>query len=171
MKRTNIFSISVILGALLVLGAVKASAQAGAAPSGQWGIGVVGSGDIGATVQYAFSPSVQVGLGLSVDGRSVSGSSTTNYGTELYARFILEGKVNPIIQAGFRRTSTDVSSGTTTVSVETNQIYGAVGLEYFVNRNVGVYGTVELLALTFDPSVTEYGIRNPRIGLEWYFDK
>lgn len=165
MKRTHFFSITFLLGALLVLGAVKASAQGSIAPSSQLGVGVnVGAG-VGAKIQYAINPSFQIGGGLSF--ASNSGGSTT--GIEAYVRFLLEGQVNPIIQAGFTTTSQKID-GAITNPAAVSGLYGGVGIEYFINRNVGVYGLVNILELQLDPSsVTTFGIMSPRLGLEWYF--
>jgi hypothetical protein len=109
---------------------------------------------------------VQIGLALGIAGRSSEGNSCT----DIYGRFLFEGTVNPFIQAGFRRTSFE--QGNTpgvTVTVDNNQIYGAFGLEYFFNRNVGVYAAFDVLALNLDPSATFFGANNGRVGVEWYF--
>lgn len=173
MKMRKFFSTTFILGAMLVLGAVQAFAQAGVAPASQFGIGAFAGGNItsgGFSVQYAINPSFQLGLALGVNGVSRDGNSATDYSTDLYGRFILEGVVNPFIQAGFRRVSEDVTIGTTTTTSEANQIYGGFGLEYFFNRNVGVFAGFDVVAIVLDPSLTRYGFNNGRVGVEWFFN-
>lgn len=165
MKRTHFFSITFLLGALLVLGAVKASAQGSIAPSGQLGIGVSAGTSVAATIQYAINPAVQIGAGVGYNKiEDVSRSAI-----ELYGRFLFEGQVNPFVQAGIRLTSNSTTSLGVTTSSSTNFIFAGVGLEYFVNRNVGVYGMVDVLDIQLDPSATSFGLSDSRIGLEWYF--
>ncbi|HVZ41664.1 MAG TPA: hypothetical protein VHI13_20455 [Candidatus Kapabacteria bacterium] len=162
MKRTNIFSFTLVIAALLVAGAVRLHAQGGIAPSGQFGLHIDVSGSTVAGAQYAFSPSLQAGAGLGYV--NTGGNSATTL--ELYVRFLLEGTVNPILQAGFTNGSTSASS------TSASGLYGAAGLQYFINRNVGVYGLVHVIDLPLqsgsDPS---FGIFDPRMGLEWYFNK
>ena len=169
MKMTKLLSSTLLLGALL-FGASKASAQGGIAPSKQLGIGVFAGGESGASIQYAFSPAFQLGLGVGISGASRDGNSSTDYLTDLYGRFVFEGVVNPLIQVGFRRGSTDNTVGGVTTTTTSNSVYGGAGLEYFFNRNVGVFGVIDILAINFDPSVTTYGFNTGRLGLEWYFN-
>ena len=75
-----------------------------------------------------------------------------------------------VIQVGFRRGSTDNTVGGVTTTTTSNSVYGGAGLEYFFNRNVGVFGVIDILAINFDPSVTTYGFNTGRLGLEWYFN-
>jgi hypothetical protein len=173
MKMTRLFTVTLMLGALVLLGASKASAQAGIAPSSQLGIGVFTGGNFtggGATIQYAINPSFQIGLALGILGVSQSGNSTTAYSTEIYGRFVLEGTVNPFIQASFRRTSQDVTVGTTTSTVTGNSLSAGFGLEYFLNRNAAVFAMIDVIDLDFDPSRTGFGFNSGRVGVEWYFN-
>lgn len=170
MKMIKLFSFTLLFGTLLMLGAANAQTTA---PSSQFGIGAFAGGSVtggGFQLQYAISPSVQIGLALGIAGQSSDGNSSTSYSTDIYGRFLFEGIVNPFIQAGFRRTSFEQGSTTgVTVTVDNNQIYGAFGLEYFFNRNVGVYAAFDVLALNLDPSATFFGANNGRVGVEWYF--
>jgi hypothetical protein len=173
MKMTRFFTITLMLGALILFGASRASAQAGIAPSSQLGIGIFAGGNLtsgGASIQYAINPSLQLGLALGVAGVSQSGNSTTNYSTEVYGRFILEGAVNPFIQAAFRRTSQDITVGTTTTTATGNALGAGFGLEYFFNRNGDVYAMIDVINLEFDPSRTVFGFNSGRVGVEWFFN-
>lgn len=163
MKKTNLFSLTAVLGAMLVLGAVQASAQAGVAPSGQLGIGVQIGGPV-ANIFYALSPSLQLGAGVGF--ASTDGVSST--ALDLHVRWLFEGKVNPLIQAGFEHDA--ANNGV--VSSTSDGAYAGVGLEYFFSRNVGVFGMGTVILLPFgDGAKPTFGVFNPRMGLEWYFDK
>lgn len=175
MKMSKLLSSTLMLGALL-FGAGKAAAQGGIAPSQQLGIGVFAGGNTqggGATFQYAFTPAVQAGLELGISASSDDAQSASNYAGGLYVRWLFEGVVNPLIQAGFRvngtSTTTKGSSGDVTVSNSRNEIYAGLGLEYFFNRNVGVFGMVEALDIYLDPSQTVFGLNSGRVGVEWFF--
>jgi hypothetical protein len=173
MKMTRLFTVTLMLGALVLIGASKASAQAGLAPSSQLGIGIFSGGNFtggGASIQYAINPSFQLGLALGVLGVSQGGTSTTNYSTEVYGRFILEGAVNPFIQASFRRSSQDVTVGTTTSTVTGNVLSAGFGLEYFFSRNGDVFAMIDVIDLAFDPSRTAFGFNTGRVGVEWFFN-
>ncbi len=176
MKMSKLLSSTLMLGALL-FGAGKAAAQGGIAPSQQLGIGVFGGGNGqggGATLQYAFTPAVQLGLELGIGTVSNDNASSSSYTGGLYARWLFEGAVNPLIQAGFRingtSNTTKSASGDVTVSGSSNEIYAGLGLEYFFTRNVGVFGLVEVLSLDLDPSQTTFGLNSGRIGVEWFFN-
>lgn len=160
MTMRKFFSTTLILGMLLAFGAIKASAQAGIAPSSQFGIG---AGTEGFQLQYAISPAFQLGttFGLQILSPSVGdGETTITIGP--YARFLFEGTVNPFIQAGINIVSGDAT---------TTALYAAPGLEYFFNRNVGVFGVVSLLNIPFEDGATKtFGLTGGAVGVEWYFN-
>jgi hypothetical protein len=159
MKQFRIFLVSMALG--LIAAGAPLFAQASTAPSSQLGIGLNTSGG---TVQYAVTPSIQIGFEASFFSQSSSGTSTTGYGLGPYARFLLEGTVNPFIQAGFRAEK----RGGGTIS----SLYAGFGLEYFFSRNVGVFALADVLTLTLsDPSATTISFVGNRVGVEWYFDR
>lgn len=161
MKRTNFFAVTLTVIALAAVGAMNLHAQAGVAPSSQLGVGVTTNGPA-ATVQYAISPSLILGAGLSY--ANSDGNSST--GIEVFGRFLLEGTVNPIIQVGFQNRS--ISGASTSAS----SLYGALGMQYFMNRNVGIYGLVNLLDLPLETGgKATFGLVATRMGLEWYFNK
>ena len=172
MKGTNFFTLTLVFGALLVLGASNAAAQSGVAPSGQSGVGIVagtgGNVPVGATYQYAFSPSFVLGAGLGLDMASVNSVSTTNYSFEVFGRWLFEGKVNPFAQVALRLNGFDNGVTTSTQKI----LYAGFGLQYFMNQNVGVYSMLEIVTLNLESGGgSQIGLRAPRVGLEWYFNK
>ncbi|MBK7986869.1 MAG: hypothetical protein IPK11_08125 [Ignavibacteria bacterium] len=43
------------------------------------------------------------------------------------------------------------------------------GAEYFASKNLGIYGSLSVLELGFDPSRTTFGIgASANIGIEWF---
>jgi len=168
MKLTGLL----LTAAALTLGALTATAQplkTNTAPEGQLGIGLNTSG---ATVQYALSPSLQVGVLLNVGMSSstqetTSGSttikvdnSTTNLGAELYGRFLFEGLVNPFVQLGLalNNTGTTSKSGSNEVtnSRATMDLNAYFGLAYYFTRQFGVFAQVGVVSLGLsDKSTTE----------------
>lgn len=162
MKMPRFFSTIFILSALMVLGAVSASAQGGIAPSSQLGIG---AGTFGAQIQYAISAGFHLGSGFGLVSESPSvGDSRTTITIEPYARFLFEGTVNPFLQAGISIRS--ASSTTNTDLVVTG------GLEYFITRNVGIWGMIGILDIPFEDGATKvFGItQRGGAGVEWYFN-
>lgn len=159
MKQFRTLLVALVLGLVATGGSLFA--QAGTAPSSQIGVGLNTSGG---TVQYAATPSIQIGLELGFYTRSVDGSSSSGYSLGPYARFLLEGTVNPFIQAGFRA---EKNGGATTSS-----LYAGFGLEYFFSRNVGVFALADVLTLVLsDPSETIISFQGNRAGIEWYFNR
>lgn len=159
MKQIRLILVTLFLG----MGALVANlhAQAGVAPTSQLGIGV---NTTGGTIQYAISPSFQIGLEAGFSSTSSNDVTVTSYSFGPYARFLLEGTVNPFIQAGFRANK---YGGATT-----SDIYGGFGLEYFFSRNVGVFALANVLTLTLsDPSATTFAFAGERAGVEWYFNR
>lgn len=159
MKQLRLILVTSFLG--LVAVAANLYAQGGVAPSSQLGIGLNTSG---ATVQYAATPSLQFGLEAGFYSTTQSGTTVSGYEIGPYARFLLEGTVNPFIQVGFRA----IKAG----GVSTSDIYAGVGLEYFISRNVGIYAEASVLTLALsDPSSTTIALAGDRAGLEWYFNR
>ncbi len=177
MKVTRLLSTILGAGSLMLAAFGTAAAQAGAmAPTSQLGIGVTvdNSSGAGMTIQYAFSPSVQIGAEVGLGIGSSDAQSLTSFAVGPYVRWILEGKVNPIIQAGIRSFSTTIKNKTLPGEPESTtdgqQLYAGFGLEWYHNRNVGVYVMADVLHLDFDPSVTSFGTLNGRAGVEWFFE-
>lgn len=174
----NKVKVYVIALAAMLLASTAAWAQKGVvAPDKQIGIGVFTEGGFsgaGATLQYAFSPSVQVGATLSAAGESQGDNSSLNMNAGLYGRLLFEGPLNPYVQVSFSNTSTSNSTtvnGTTTkVTSSQNFITGYFGLAYYATRNIGIYSQVGLISIGLDPSVTRYGIASGNVGVEWWFN-
>lgn len=176
MKR---FLIALVPMMMLVL-ATDAMAQKGmVAPESQLGIGVNTSG---ASVQYAFTPSIQAGVMLAIASTSTDGGSVTGFSFDPYLRVLFEGPINPFVEAGVSIQSTTTSpDGGVEVSESTTALFAGFGLEYYVTRNVGFFGTVQLLSLDLSRSSksgsvtldgqkqTTIGIVGGRAGVEYYF--
>jgi len=176
MKR---FLIALVPVMLLVLG-TDAMAQKGmVAPESQFGIGV---NTAGASVQYAFTPSVQAGLLVAIASNSTDAGSQTGLSFNPYVRFLFEGPVNPFLEAGVSiESSTTSPDGGTESSTSRTALFADFGLEFFVTRNVGLFGSVQLLNLDLSSSTkvggvstdalkeTTVGIVGGRAGVEYYF--
>jgi len=178
MKVTRLLSTILGTSVLMVVACGSAMAQAGVvAPSAQLGIGVTAdnSSGGGVTIQYAFSPSVQIGAEVGLAMGSSDAQSLTSFVIGPYVRWILEGRVNPFIQAGLRSFSTTIKNKTLPGEPESTsdgqQLYASFGLEWYHNRNVGVYVATDVLHLEFDPSSTTFGTLNGRAGVEWFFEQ
>ena len=190
-----------LITAALALGTLTATAQplkTNTAPDGQLGIGINTSG---ASVQFGISPSLQVGVLLNVGMSSSttetpSGGSTikvdnssTNFGAEIYGRFLFEGVVNPFVQLGLElgNGSTTSKSGSTeqSVSRSTMDLNAYFGLVHYFTRQFGVFGQVGLVSLgisdktttestvtveTENPTETSFGIGSGRVGVEFFFN-
>lgn len=173
MKVRLMFS---VLCALAVMGAftcVKAQS-----PDQQLGFGVtMGSSTTtqgvssGGTIAYALSPGMHIGtgFGLVISNRSVNGSSVSS-NTLLFAPYfkaLLKGSKDfvPFIMGQF--SILNGSSGSVSSTSTGLGILG--GAEYFASKNLGIYGSLSVLELGFDPSVTAFGIgASANIGIEWF---
>ncbi len=151
-------SLLALIPALMLFVSTSASAQA---PDGQLGIQ---AGTAGLGLQFALSPSLHIGGTVQILAGDVA---ATTIGISPYARFLLEGEVNPFFQAGLNLTSVspDVGSSSTTTS-----IYAAFGLEWFHNENVGIAGQVSFFRLGLDPSSTVFGPVSGDVSVEYYMN-
>jgi hypothetical protein len=167
--KSRLLSIAAVL-VLIVTGSSALLAQGSIAPSSQFGIGV---NTEGLSIQYALTPGVQIGLMATVASQSSNGASATYYGAAPYVRFLLEGVVNPFFEAGVSFAKASSGSSFVTESASTTSLFATFGLEYFINRNVGVFAAAQLLNLQLDPSptVTTIGYFEPRAGIEYYFNQ
>jgi hypothetical protein len=160
MKGSKQAFLTLLFGALLVSFS-SASAQS-VAPSSQLGIGVNTSG---MTVQYAITPGIHVGAAAALVFQSGDNSSTS---LEIgpYARFLLEGTVNPFIQAGISIAKAGDGDAQTS-------LYAAFGLEYFINRNTGVFAGTRVINIPFQKgSPISFGITTlAAAGVEWFFNR
>jgi hypothetical protein len=161
MKGSKLGLLVLIVGALSLLSASRVFAQGGTAPSGQLGIGI---GTNGAEIIYALSPGFFIGANAALIIQSGdNGQTSLEIGP--FARMLFEGTVNPFIQAGI--SISKVGEGDANTS-----LYAAFGLEYFVSRNIGVYGMLPILDVPFKSgSAITVGINNfGAVGVEWFFN-
>lgn len=159
MKLSRLFLFALLPVAFL-LSTNSSNAQESVAPDGQLGIQ---AGTLGFGLQYAASPSLQIGAVLGL----VTGDAPTNLSLSPYVRWLFEGTVNPYIFAGATISSQETIGGDS----ETSTAIGAgFGLAYYLNPNVGVYGQFGVLDIGLDPSSTNFGIFNGHVGVEWFFD-
>jgi hypothetical protein len=165
MKASKLTLLALVLGMLAFANSEKAFAQGGVAPSSQLGIGANTSG---LTIQYAISPSFHIGASAALVFNSApnGGESTTSLQIGPYARFLLEGTVNPFIQAGISIAKTGTSSAATS-------LYAGFGLEYFITRNVGVLAATNILNIPFESGSSISFGPSPfgTAGVEWFFNR
>lgn len=150
---------------LMVVSADAVRAQGTIAPSSQLGIGVNTGGF---QLAYAISPAIHIGTNLGITATDGS----TGIGISPYFRWLFEGTVNPLVQVEFNIGINSTSVGDSSVSNTETGLGLLFGLEYFINRNVGVYAAANLLNLDFvEPEmVTTFGYFAPRVGVEWFFN-
>lgn len=180
MKVRLMFS---VLCALAVMGAFTSlKAQS---PDQQLGFGVsLGTGateesvlstPIGsATVAYAINPGMHIGagFGLGISSTSANGISVSSNSLLFapYFKALLKGSKDfvPFIMGQFVIASkpTESNPKESKTSTSLNLLGGA---EYFASKNLGIYGSLSVLELGFDPSVTTFGIgASANIGIEWF---
>jgi hypothetical protein len=185
------FTFTVLLG-FMVMCPGGLSAQSVVAPSSQLGIGVFAGGSLtggGATIQYAITPGIHIGLEVGLIAETGSETTVGNQTTKTsdmvtavgpYGRFLLEAVVNPFFQVGFRfaeaSTTTKTTAGSATnentVSVSSSELYVAFGLEGFISSNFGALAAVDLLNVpTESGNSTQFGIFNGKVGVEWFFNR
>lgn len=152
MKR---FLTSVATAALVALGAGSVAAQS---PSEQIGFGFTAGQLTGGHVAYAMSPALHIGTGF---GMQVQEGNNIVYFAP-YAKLLLAGpkELKPYFKAEFELLSGGGRSSTA-LSV-------SGGGEYFVTPNVGIFGQIALVSISFDPSVTTIGLLRPSVGIEWF---
>lgn len=167
------------LCALVVLSAF--STMKAQSPDQQMGFGVsLGTGAIegsalstpigSATVAYAINPGMHIGAGF---GLGIISDNKESYNSLLFAPYfkaLLKGSKDfvPFIMGQFVIASkpTDDNLKESKTSTSLNLLGGA---EYFASKNLGIYGSLSVLELGFDPSRTAFGIGiSANIGIEWF---
>ena len=150
-------SLLALIPALALFFATPSSAQA---PDGQFGIQ---AGTYGFGLQYALSPSLQIGTLLALTQGDFQTDQTI---LTPYVKFLLEGDpVNPFITAGIQYEDLGGGSDIT--------ILAGFGLDYYASENIGVFGHFDVFALGEDAlgeSALGFGIFNGKVGVEWFFD-
>jgi hypothetical protein len=176
--KSRLLSVAAVV-MMMLIGSGALRAQGSIAPNQQFGIGV---NTEGFQLQYALSPGLQIGLSTVIASASQDSISATGYGFAPYVRFLLEGKVNPYLEAGFAYAKLS-SDNFLIEGTSTSTIFLSFGLEYFINPNVGIFahGSLFNFQLAHDtdfngttvsePSVASFGFFSPTAGLEWYFDR
>ena len=160
MNRFRLFLLGMI-PVVALLCTAPASAQS---PESQFGIQ---AGTPGLGVQYAITAGIHIGLvlGLNMGDNTLGGPDVS---LTPYAKFLMKGTVKPYIMAGVDIGS---SEGTGGQSTTTTMLFAALGLEYFINENVGVFGQSNVFEIGLDPSSTSFGIAGGHVGVEWFFDR
>lgn len=158
MKLSRLFLLA-LLPVAFVLSTNSSNAQESVAPDGQFGIQ---AGTYGFGLQYAASPSLQIGLALGL----ATGDTPTEINFSPYVRWLFEGTVNPFVFAGATIKSEETVGG----DAATSTALGAgFGLAYYINPNVGVFGQFSILSIGLDPSFTNFGLFNGHAGVEMFF--
>lgn len=159
-----------VLCAVVMMGAV--SVVKAQSPDQQMGFGVTmgtgGGGAVGgATLAYAINPGLHIGTGFGLTISSANGVSSNNLIFAPYVKGLFKGSKDfvPFIMGQF-----GISSGSAgSVSKTTTGLSVLGGAEYFASKNLGIYGSLSVLELGFDPSVTTFGIgASANIGIEWF---
>lgn len=158
MKLSRLFLLA-LLPVAFVLSTNSSNAQESVAPDGQFGIQ---AGTYGFGLQYAASPSLQIGVALGL----LTGDAPTQISFTPYLRWLFEGTVNPYIFAG-----ATIESREGAIDTETSTEIGAgFGLAYYINPNVGFFGQFSVLTIGLDPSATNFGLYNGHVGVEMFLD-
>lgn len=152
-------SLLALIPALALFLTTPSSAQS---PDGQFGIQ---AGTYGFGLQYALSPSLQIGTLLALTQGDLTADATV---LTPYVKFLLEGDpVNPFFTAGIQYLDVE---GPADADIT---ILAGFGLEYYASENVGVFGQFNILALGEDAlgeTALGFGIFGPKVGVEWFFD-
>lgn len=162
------------LGILAVIAAFSFNAAHAQSPSSQLGVGITGGGFLGGHIAYAISPAIHIGtqFGLQIYSDDNVSRNSLEFGP--YGKFILQGtpqfKPFGMIQFGIGSQSTKPDGGSSVSNTVTKLVF-AGGAEYFLNRNFGIYGRVDVIDIGFgDNSYTAFGIGSASVGVEWFFD-
>ncbi len=174
MKLTQLLrTAAVAAAAIFAFGTAQAQS-----PDQQFGVGVnVGASssagrassasqiNSGLTLSYAFTPALHVGGQFSFNSYTLTDSTAvTNFLVIPYVRFLFAGPAvfKPFVQAEFGL----LSIGDAT----SNYISVSGGGEYFVSRNLGIYGKVDVFQLDLGTNGGfGFGIGGAKIGVEYFF--
>lgn len=167
-----LLSIGVLVAVLFLGSSNSLKAQS---PDQQMGFGVVlgtstagGNSFGGGTFAYAINPGLHIGTGFALAVSSQSGQSMNSIIFAPYVKGLFKGSKDflPFIQGQFSINSSSAGGGNSNTRTGLSLIGGA---EYFASKNLGIYGSLSVLELGFDPSVTTFGIgASASIGIEWF---
>jgi hypothetical protein len=170
MKRSRLFGLLLLPAALLF---ATSSLQAQddmhetIAPDGQFGLQ---AGTHGVGLQYAASPSIQIGSTVGI----LFGDAPTDIILGPYVKWLFEGDVNPYAKVGADIVMPDNDNLDSYVDIGVSG-----GLEYYITPNFGVFGEVRVFGFLSEnnPSVTDgdadviFGLpTSGHAGVEWFFD-
>jgi hypothetical protein len=163
------------LGILAVIAAFSFNAAHAQSPSSQLGVGITGGSFLGGHIAYAISPAIHIGtqFGLQIYNDDLQSTNSLEFGP--YGKFILMGtpQFKPFFMAQFGIGSKSIKpeGSSSSVSNTVTKLVFAGGAEYFINRNFGAYGRIDLIDIGFgDNSYTSFGIGSASVGVEWFFD-
>lgn len=164
MKVSTMLRSAVFVALVAIFATSVASAQRSASVREAFGIHL---GTEGAGIQYAITPSIQLGLTTAF----VSADGTTAWALMPWAKFLLEGIVNPYFKAGLAVRDGAYSSGVVTAGSQAQLNLGAAfGMAYYLNQHFGVFGEVQFVSIGLSDGLTNgFGIFNPNAGVEVFF--
>ena len=124
----------------------------------------------GGQFQYALSSDLHIGSGIGLELADAGTSfSISPYGKYLFAPM---GSVRPYVigQLAVQRISSENFAGNTESATNTTLV-AAVGAEYFVNKNLGIFVSIPALILPFrSGGAVSFGILSPTLGIELFLD-
>ncbi len=153
------------------------STGSGMSPDRQMGLGLTAGNSLGFHFAYALNPGFHIGTGFGIALSSRSHGSSSTSGNTIwfapYAKFIFAGMkdMKPFLLGAFSIESGKSTAETNSVSATNTGLVIGGGAEYFVSRNLGIYGQLTVISLGFgDISTTDIGLMRPQVGIEWFFN-
>lgn len=151
-----------------------ATAQSG--PSEQMGFGAtlaVPTTEVslsGGQFQYALNSDLHIGSGIGLE----MADAGTFFSISPYGKYMFSAMsgIRPYVmgQLAVQRISSENFAGNTESSTNTTLV-AAVGAEYFVTKNFGIFATVPALILPFrSGGAVSFGILSPTLGIEMFLD-
>ncbi len=124
----------------------------------------------GGQFQYALNADLHIGSGIGLELADAGTSfSISPYGKYMFAPI---GSVRPYVmgQLAVQRISSENFAGNTESSTNTTLV-AAVGAEYFVTKDFGIFATIPVLILPFrSGGAVSFGILSPTLGIELFLD-
>lgn len=140
---------------MLIIGAVSSNAQVG----GAFGFGFNVGEYSGVQGHYSVNNDFELGTQFSL----ATGGSSTNFLLAPYAKLRFGGNnFKPYVLGQFSILSIGGTSS--------NSLDGRFGGEYFATPAVAIMGDVSFLSVGLgDGGSSQFGVLNPRVGVNWYF--